>query len=209
MNWLREKAKSVGLVSDWKTLPEGSGAGLAPATEIVDKLKASPSGPVDVSKAADYDKGLQFLKELVRVAESRGEGSEGDRDNTNDLLNALRLQKGVAKAGDDGSPEPDGSIRQITSGDFKVAADMLADLLSRYDAVKNAVSKKGVTAGSRKSTKRSFDRCVKAVRKTVKARKGSTKEGAAIAICTKTVLHPRGKTLKRYRKGRLVTQKRR
>lgn len=53
-----------------------------------------------------------------------------------------------------------------------------------------------------------FDRCVKSVRKTVKARKGSTKESAAIAICTTTLLHPRGRTLKKYRKGRLVTQKR-
>ena len=53
-----------------------------------------------------------------------------------------------------------------------------------------------------------FNRCVKSVRKTVKARKGSTKESAAIAICTTTVLHPRGRTLKRYRKGRLMTQKR-
>jgi hypothetical protein len=52
-----------------------------------------------------------------------------------------------------------------------------------------------------------FDRCIKSVRKTVKARKGSTKESAAIAICVTSVLHPRGKTLKRYRKGRLVTQK--
>lgn len=54
---------------------------------------------------------------------------------------------------------------------------------------------------------RKFNRCVKSVRRTVRARKGSTKESAAIAICTKTVLQPRGKTLKRYRKGRLVTQK--
>ena len=53
-----------------------------------------------------------------------------------------------------------------------------------------------------------FNRCVKSVRKTVKARKGSTKESAAIAICTTTVLHPRGRTLKRYSKGRLMTQKR-
>ena len=52
-----------------------------------------------------------------------------------------------------------------------------------------------------------FDRCVKAVRRTVKARKGSNKESAAIAICTKSVLHPRGRTLKRYRKGRLTTQR--
>jgi hypothetical protein len=54
-----------------------------------------------------------------------------------------------------------------------------------------------------------FNRCVKSVRSTVKARKGSTKEGAAIAICTTSVLYPRGRTMKRYRKGRLVTQRRR
>jgi hypothetical protein len=52
-----------------------------------------------------------------------------------------------------------------------------------------------------------FDRCVKSVRRTVKARKGSNKESAAIAICVKSVLHPRGRTIKRYRKGRLTTQK--
>jgi hypothetical protein len=54
---------------------------------------------------------------------------------------------------------------------------------------------------------KTFDRCVKAVRKTVRARTGSTKESAAIAICTKSVLQTRGRTLKRYRKGRLTTQK--
>jgi hypothetical protein len=57
-----------------------------------------------------------------------------------------------------------------------------------------------------------FCRCVKAVRKTVKARPGSTKEQAAIAICTKTILFPRGRTLKKFKcktKNRLVTQKRR
>jgi hypothetical protein len=61
----------------------------------------------------------------------------------------------------------------------------------------------------RKSQTKRFGSCVKAVRKTVRARKGSTAEGAAIAICTTTLLHPRGRTLKRYRKGRLLTQKRR
>ena len=54
---------------------------------------------------------------------------------------------------------------------------------------------------------RKFDRCVKTVRKTIKARKGSTKESAAIAICTKSVLQTRGRTLRRYRKGKLRTQK--
>ena len=52
-----------------------------------------------------------------------------------------------------------------------------------------------------------FDKCVKSVRKTVKARKGSNKESAAIGICTKSVLQTRGRTMKRYRKGRLTTQK--
>jgi hypothetical protein len=52
-----------------------------------------------------------------------------------------------------------------------------------------------------------FNRCVKSVRQTVRARPKSTKESAAIAICTKSVLHTRGLTMKRYRKKRLVTQK--
>jgi hypothetical protein len=65
------------------------------------------------------------------------------------------------------------------------------------------------SGGRRKSQAKRFGSCVKAVRKTVKARKGSTAEGAAIAICTTTLLHPRGRTLKRYRKGRLLTQRRR
>ena len=63
--------------------------------------------------------------------------------------------------------------------------------------------------GRRKSQTKRFDTCVKAVRKTVRARKGSSKESAAIAICTTTLLHPRGRTIKRYRKGRLQTQRRR
>ena len=60
----------------------------------------------------------------------------------------------------------------------------------------------------RRLSSKLFDKCVKSVRKTVKARKGSTKESAAIAICTVSVLHPRGKTMKRYRKGHLKTQRR-
>lgn len=60
--------------------------------------------------------------------------------------------------------------------------------------------------GTAKLSKK-FNRCVKSVGKTVKARKGSNKESAAIAICTKSVLQTRGKTLKRYRKGKLTTQR--
>lgn len=54
-----------------------------------------------------------------------------------------------------------------------------------------------------------FERCVKKVKTSVTPRKGSSKESAAIAICTKTVLYKRGRTIKRYRKGHLKTQKRR
>ena len=62
--------------------------------------------------------------------------------------------------------------------------------------------------GGRKSTISSkFNRCVKSVRKTVRARKGSNKESAAIGICTKSVLHKRGRTMKRYSRKRLITQK--
>lgn len=62
---------------------------------------------------------------------------------------------------------------------------------------------------------KSFCRCIKSVRKTVKLRPGqkktkANKEAAAIAICTKSVLQTRGKTLKRFRCGKkpmLQTQK--
>ena len=57
------------------------------------------------------------------------------------------------------------------------------------------------------SLRSKFDRCIKSVRKTVRARKGSTKESASIAICVTSVLHPRGRTMKSYRRRRLLTQK--
>lgn len=69
---------------------------------------------------------------------------------------------------------------------------------------------KGVTQqGSTRPYRKKFDKCVKAVRTTVKVRPGSSKESAAIAICTKSVLQTRGRTMKKYRKGRLTTQKKR
>jgi hypothetical protein len=49
-----------------------------------------------------------------------------------------------------------------------------------------------------------FCRCIKKVRNTVKVRKGELKgsagrERAAIAICVKSVLRTRGKTLRKFR----------
>ena len=59
-----------------------------------------------------------------------------------------------------------------------------------------------------------FCRCIKAVRNTVKLRAGmrgkDAREKAAIAICVKSVLQGRGRTLKKFscRKGaKLQTQK--
>jgi len=60
-----------------------------------------------------------------------------------------------------------------------------------------------------------FCRCIGKVRRTVKVRKGTkptaaNKEAAAIAICTRSVLGRRGKTLKRFSCGpkpNLKTQK--
>jgi hypothetical protein len=63
-----------------------------------------------------------------------------------------------------------------------------------------------------------FCKCIKSVRKTVKLRPGlikqkskaKAKEAAAIAICTKSVLQTRGKTLKRFsckNKKQLSTQR--
>ena len=46
---------------------------------------------------------------------------------------------------------------------------------------------------------KTFCRCIKKVRKTVKVRKGSKPEQAAIAICVKAVLGTRGKTLRKFR----------
>lgn len=64
----------------------------------------------------------------------------------------------------------------------------------------------------------SFCHCIKRVRKTVKLRKQdkshknkrNEKENAAIGICVKSVLHSRGKSLKRFtckKKTYLLTQK--
>ena len=74
---------------------------------------------------------------------------------------------------------------------------------------KNAMPPSNQSSKGGRKTKIStkFNRCVKSVKKTVRARKGSNKESAAIAICTTSVLHKRGRTIKRYSRKRLVTQK--
>ncbi len=50
----------------------------------------------------------------------------------------------------------------------------------------------------RESQSEKFCKCIKKVRRTIKPRRGSNKESAAIAICTKSVLQTRGRTLRRF-----------
>ena len=81
--------------------------------------------------------------------------------------------------------------------------------ITPQEAAAAAYSTTGATGGfKRKSQTERFSRCVKMVRRSVKPLPSSNKESAAIAICTKTILHKRGRTIKRYTKKRLVTQRR-
>ena len=59
-----------------------------------------------------------------------------------------------------------------------------------------------------KNLTNNFCRCIKKVSKKIKPRKG-TKESAGIAICIKSVLQTKGKTLRKFkcRNEKLFTQK--
>jgi len=64
-------------------------------------------------------------------------------------------------------------------------------------------------ASRRNTFSKKFCRCIQHVRRTIKGVRGS-KEQAAIAICVKSVLGSRGRTLKRFKCGskpQLKTQK--
>jgi hypothetical protein len=56
---------------------------------------------------------------------------------------------------------------------------------------------------SRKTLATKFCTCIKSVRKTIKVRgkkkSASAKEGAAIGICTRSVLGTRGRTLRKFK----------
>ena len=62
---------------------------------------------------------------------------------------------------------------------------------------------------SSKKLTNDFCRCIKSVSKKIKSRTGSSKESAGIAICTKSVLQTKGKTLRKFkcRNKKLFTQK--
>ena len=59
------------------------------------------------------------------------------------------------------------------------------------------------------SQAKKFCRCIKHVRKTIRPRKGKSKESGAIGVCVRSVIQRRGRTLKKFKCGRkpmLVTQ---
>lgn len=64
---------------------------------------------------------------------------------------------------------------------------------------------------ARTGTAKKLCKCIKSVRKTIKARPGISKEKGAIAICVKSIVQTKRRTLKKFKCGkkpRLVTQKR-
>ena len=96
-------------------------------------------------------------------------------------------------SGPSGSSGPSGPIRAFGTGAFKPKPPPVP---------------KG---GRRMSQSRKFCKCIKDVRNTVKARRGSSKEKGAIAICVKSVLQKKGRTLKKFKCGRrprVLTQRR-
>lgn len=120
----------------------------------------------------------------------------------------------------EGPPQPPASLRATNPLPEPTTRMLRAPAVPEPEPEPEPVVEEERAMGKRKKTERGgfrrksqtarFDRCVKSVRKTVKARPRSTKESAAIAICTKTLLHRKGRTLKKYRKGKpLITQKRR
>ncbi len=105
-------------------------------------------------------------------------------------------------------PPPEAPNRTLPS--YRVGDRMVSreEALARFRQ-RFARSQQG--GAKRKSQTAKFCRCIKEVRKTIRPRKGSTKESAAIGVCVKSVLHSKGRTVKKFKcgkKSRLVTQKR-
>ena len=153
------------------------------AAALAAKLRENPS-PETFKSAIAYLAKLPSKSGIAQRVVSSGAPPASDPDEVEfslmDLFFALHLQDQTG-------------VEQPEAGERK-------ELTRRYVAASRS--------GGRRRRNYKFDRCVKTVRKTVKARKGSNKESAAIAICVTSVLHPKGRTMKRYRKGRLLTQKR-
>ena len=101
------------------------------------------------------------------------------------------------------------SERTGSDEDYQISdGDILYHFSKKVHAIaRTAYDSDPSMPGGTRAYRKKFSRCVKTVRRRIKPRRGSNKESAAIAICTKSVLQTRGRTMKKYRKGKLITQK--
>jgi hypothetical protein len=73
------------------------------------------------------------------------------------------------------------------------------DLFDYLDELRKNPLSIGGAFNKQKSISRRFCECIKKVRSKVTVRNKGSKEGAAIAICTKSVLHSKGKTFRKFK----------
>jgi hypothetical protein len=163
------------------------------AKEVYDTTNSEVSSIPWTSDNAKSD--WELLKTWVTAATGDNRTNPGFehlnnvKEATKNILRRL-LGRRQGLSADELAPEP--------------ARDMFLDAFSRSFGF-------GLGGGKPTSQKAKFCRCIKDVRKTIRPRKGSTAEQAAIGVCVKSVLHRRGRTIKKFsckKKGRLVTQKR-
>lgn len=138
--------------------------------------------------------GFQAARSLTRSLKSPPELSgAADPVPSPIAVSPPRPPPSAAPAGPAGPSGPSGPIRAFGTGAFKPKPPPVP------------------RGGRRLSQSRKFCKCIKDVRKTVKARRGSSKEKGAIAICVKSVLQKKGRTLKKFKCGRrprVLTQRR-
>jgi len=184
--------------------------------EVLEPLLSSQKASKDASSAVDKAKSLFAMK--GNLSTDRAVAMLKTLVDTGSLTATVEeLNKLYAKVMGSMDKELKNLQSQRTYLDDRLKAQeesqpqMMMASPSGNNTFSNVSAGLGLFSGGRRKSRKlgnTFNRCVKSVRSTVKARNGSTKEAAAIAICTKSVLQTRGKTMKRYRKGRLVTQPR-
>ena len=181
------------------------------AIQMIDRIRTQYSKEMDSVGPSVLPRDTVTLLENFVSHKSSNEPNDGNDRETLDYLRKILKQVEDVQAYIEKAATVPQARRSAISSLLKPREQLnLGDGRSNVSNISGLpVPMKGLKAGRRKSRKlgNTFNRCVKSVRSTVRARKGSNKESAAIAICTKSVLHTRGKTMKRYRKGRLITQK--
>lgn len=109
-------------------------------------------------------------------------------------------------------PQPTGTLDQLSS-----ITNVSTPMPSSPPPVRRNIPRLILPAQARggaraaKSTAKKLCKCIKSVRKTIKARPGISKEKGAIAICVKSVVQKKRSTLKKFKCGKkpsLITQRR-